>query len=159
MPSFPEHIKQAKRNLTFLANTNNAVSDCWDWQVTICFYSALHLMSAHLANKGLQYRTHKETDTMLNPYSSLSVGKIPEPIYLAYSKLMRLSRRARYMIDEKNPASTRACYISEKHFSKALRNLDAVLTYFSEQYETEFVKAKIVCSAFKSEDLVYFYKK
>jgi hypothetical protein len=55
-----DHLRQATRNLKFLENINQLVTDSMDWQVTACFYTALHLINAHLANFGMQYKTHHD---------------------------------------------------------------------------------------------------
>ena len=44
MPQFEDHVKQAQHNLKFLENINAGNYDCVDWQVTTCFYTALHLV-------------------------------------------------------------------------------------------------------------------
>ena len=71
----------------------------FDWQVTICFYTAVHLINCHLANFGLQYRKHKDVKDALNPYT-ISPAKLPEDEYSAYISLQSLSRRSRYLVNE-----------------------------------------------------------
>ena len=88
MANFSEHISQAKRNLTFLKSINALENNNWDWQVTAAFYSAVHLINAHLATKAdLHYRSHKKVDDAINPYSPLSLTKLNEKEFLAYKKL------------------------------------------------------------------------
>jgi len=58
LAQFDEHIQQANHNLQFLSFANQAGSAYYDWQVTICFYTALHLVNAHLSLFNMQYRKH-----------------------------------------------------------------------------------------------------
>lgn len=100
MPSFEEHIIQVNRNLNFLTNINNNVTDCCDWQITVCFYTALHIINAHLSKFDLQYRKHSDVNHAINPYT-ISPGRIPEDVYISYMSLQSLSRRSRYLVNEK----------------------------------------------------------
>lgn len=105
MATFDEHIQQAKRNLSFLHKVNTGIGQCWDWQVTISFYTAVHLVNAHIASRSNHhYRSHELVNNAINPYSLTSLSKLPEEEYLAYIKLQNLSRRARYLChdDPKN---------------------------------------------------------
>ena len=82
MASFDDHISQAKGNLTFLTGVNLNFNSNWDWQVTICFYVAVHLMNGHLAKKAnLHYRTHNDVKNGINPHNPTAVYKVPEDIY------------------------------------------------------------------------------
>ena len=137
MASFDDHISQAKGNLTFLTGVNLNFNSNWDWQVTICFYVAVHLMNGHLAKKAnLHYRTHNDVKNGINPHNPTAVYKVPEDIYLAYCKLEGLSRRARYLCHEEATAGTegQTHVTHDKHFAKAVKNLDKILVYFKDQY-------------------------
>jgi hypothetical protein len=50
---FEENIAQAKSNLNFLETVNQKIGNYYDWQVTICFYTAGHLVNAHLTTNNL----------------------------------------------------------------------------------------------------------
>ena len=55
MAFFDEHVAQAKSNLQFLETVNQAIRNYYDWQVTICFYTAVHLAEAIEALPGFAY--------------------------------------------------------------------------------------------------------
>jgi uncharacterized protein (UPF0332 family) len=103
LASFENHISQAKRNLQFLQEINQNIENYIDWQVTVCFYSALHLVNAHLSQYGLQYRRHSDVKHALNPKVQASPSKLPENEYVAYVTLQMLSRRSRYLENDFNP--------------------------------------------------------
>lgn len=155
MPSSTEHLAQARRNLLFVSRINNTVGDCTDWQVTVCFYTALHVINAHLSQFGLQYRNHTDVDHALNPKVLLSLSKVDDDAYVAYCALQSLSRRARYLVNEKNMALTGL--IHEKHLARAIRHLDTIFKYFSEKYEDwNFEQQQIGCEQLNFNGLTYF---
>lgn len=145
MASFQNHIDQAKRNLAFLSSINTTHNIYWDWQVTTCYYVNVHLVNAHLANTAnLHYRTHEDVKNAINPFNALAIGKIPEDVYLAYAKLEGLSRRSRYLChEEKKEDGNFITY--DKHFAKALKSLDLILTYFSQLYDIDFGILTVEC--------------
>jgi hypothetical protein len=147
LASFDEHIQQVKTNLSFLHTINQYAGKQFDWQVTVCFYTALHLVNAHLSRHNLQYRKHHDVNHALNPHVQLSISKLPEDQYEAYIGLQRLSRRSRYLVNEKdsNINSPNASFTYDKHLCKAIRNLDSLLRYFGSQYNLTFTP--IVLSA------------
>lgn len=147
MASFDEHIQQARNNLKFLTETNSKNRIFWDWQVTTCFYIAVHIVNAHLAKvANLHYRTHEDVKNALNPYNTLALGKIQEDIYLAYVKLESLSRRSRYLChDDPANSSTMAHLTHDRHLAKAIRKLDTVLNHFTVLYNLKYEKPKISC--------------
>lgn len=160
MASFAEHIEQVRRNLRFLSSINNAVSDCFDWQVTVCFYTALHLVNAHLSQYNLQYRKHHDVNYALNPHVQLSPGKLPEEQYEAYISLQRLSRRSRYLVNEKdsNIGSTQAFLTYDKHLSKAVRHLDGLLQFFEAKYAMGLTPVRFHCAGLTAQDQLRYFK-
>lgn len=158
MAQFDDHIQQARKNLAFLSSINQTVPDCLDWQVTVAFYSALHLVNAHLARHGMSYRKHVDVKDALNPEKSLSVTKLPEDIYVSYITLQSLSRRARYLVEEKdsNLRSNQAFYIYDKHLSKAIKHLNKLIVHFSELYKLQFQKYLITCMGIKENEIDCF---
>ena len=161
MPQFQDHIKQAKNNIAFLKDLNLKIDSYHDWQVTVCFYIAVHLANAHLAKNGLQFRKHSSVNHALNPEVQTSITKIDEDTYLAYMKLFNLSRRSRYLTSEnqKDAKSDDSFPTYDKHFAKALRYLDKILSYFSMKHAEEFDNIVIKCSEIsKSENLNYIKK-
>ena len=108
-----------------MTEVNSKLTNYWDWQVTICYYSAVHTINAFLAEKAdLHYRTHEDVKNAINPYNPLSIYKLSVDVYLSYTKLEGLSRRSRYLCHH-DPAvrdgEGRATY--DKHFAKAIKNL------------------------------------
>lgn len=155
MASFDEHIKQVKSNLQFLELTSTNHPDTfWDWKVTICFYTVVHLANAHISKKmNHHYRSHEEVNNVLNPYNKVSVCSIPEQFYKAYIKLSNLSRRSRYLVsDDMSIREEKGFFTSEKHFAKAIRNLDILLDFFGQEYKIELTKYKIICNRCKDEN-------
>ena len=140
MPQFEEHIHQAKRNLSFLREIT-AINDSYDWQVTVCFYTALHLINAHLSKSGLQYRKHSEVDLAINPKNLLSLTRLPDDEYVAYSSLYKLSRRSRYLVNLKDGqiGAEAASLTHDRHLSKALKHLDLLLEYFNKLYNLNLI--------------------
>ena len=147
MASYQSHIDQANKNLEFLGEINSTNSTNWDWQITIAFYTAVHIVNAHLAKSAnLHYRTHEDVKNAINPYNSLSLCKIPEPIYLAYTKLEGLSRRARYLChDDYKNNSPSEFFTYDKHFAKAIKNLDIVLDFFKNLHNLTLSKPIVKC--------------
>ncbi|MFI5136565.1 MAG: hypothetical protein ACHQIM_01975 [Sphingobacteriales bacterium] len=156
MANFDDHIRQAKGNLSILSEFNNKIANGWDWQVTIAYYIAVHLMNAHLAKKAnLHYKTHEQVKNAL--FSATSVGKIPEDVYLSYVKLEGLSRRSRYLCHENNAGLESLPYLTyDKHFKKALKNLDRILKFFDGEYKISFKAINIDCIEVKDDKLIYF---
>lgn len=160
MASFDEHINQAKSNLKFLTETNSRKNVHWDWQVTVAFYSALHIVNAHLAQAaGLHYRTHEDVKNALNPNRPMSITKVNEEIYLCYVKLEGLSRRARYLChDDPKNLTTVSHFTYDRHFTKAIRKLDQLLDYFCTFYNISLPSLEISCVDFSSTETMKVFK-
>jgi len=152
MPSYTAHISQVNKNLSFLASINHFNSN-WDWQVTVCFYSALHMVNAHL-DKSIKkhYKSHQQTESVLNPYNKLSPAKLDEEIYTAYISLKNLSKRSRYLCHEDNGDSERDYPTYEKHLSKAIKKLDLLLSHFNKKYNINHPPYSIKCTFLKPSD-------
>jgi hypothetical protein len=161
LATFEEHINQAKRNLAFLESINHNIKDCIDWQVTVCFYTALHLINAHLATFDLQYRKHVDVKDALNPERTLSISKLPEDEYVAYAALQMLSRRSRYLVNEKDRqiGATTAFLTHDIHLAKSIKHLDCLVTFFQNKYSVFLPSVSIQCPDLKSQSLKYFTKK
>ncbi len=159
MASFLEHIEHAKKNISFLNLINNSHNSFWDWQTTISYYVAVHLINAHLANcADLHYRSHEDVRLAINPFNQMSTCKLPEKIYLAYTNLQLLSRRSRYLVsDKKGNMTTDACFTSDKHFAKAVRHLDILMSFMKSKYpDIEFEVSTIDCDRIKDDSLSYY---
>lgn len=153
-----EHVTQAKKNLHTLQAVSLTVPDSWDWQVTIAYYVAVHLMNSHLAAvSDLHYRTHEAVKNAL--YNPLSPCKIPDEVYTSYVKLERLSRRARYLCHEDSNSTDRH-FTYDKHLKKALLRLDVIINYFNEIYQCNIEPIEIDCIELSNLALVNFkYKR
>ena len=148
MALLEDHLRQATRNLKFLENINQLVTDSLDWQVTTCFYTALHLINAHLASFGMQYKTHHDVDDAINPEHRLSPCKVGEDTYKAYKMLYNLSRRSRYLVMVTNNRvvdTGKAELTHSKHQARALRHLNTVLEFYCRQYNAQISAVKIHC--------------
>lgn len=158
MASYEAHIDQAKKNLAFLISNNSRDSPHWDWQVTICYYVAVHLANAHLAKAAnMHYRTHEAVKNALCPHP-LSLTQLPEAVYLAFAKLEGLSRRSRYLCHD-SPCNREeiAFFTYDKHFAKAIKNLDKLLCHFKALYGIYFVNLEVKCADLnKNSGLVIF---
>ncbi|MCB0737044.1 MAG: hypothetical protein KDC92_05990, partial [Bacteroidetes bacterium] len=151
MAKFEDHLNQARSNLKFLEVVNEKAFEFIDWQVTVCFYTSLHLINAHLAKHQLQYRSHTDVKNAINPKNPFAVSKLQENEYVAYVTLQMLSRRSRYLVQEKdsNIDSDQVFLTYEKHLSKALRHLDCLISYFNQNYSAGIPKATIRCDLIK----------
>lgn len=158
MAEYDEHIRQSIRNLEFLGLTNKHSSSTYDWQVTISFYVAVHIINAHLAKcQNIHYRSHEEVKNAISPTTTTSLCRIDETPYLCYEKLSNCSRRSRYLIcDDVSNKEDRAFFTSEKYFARSIRNLDSILSYFNNKYGIEFPKTHIICPRLQSDKLNYF---
>lgn len=151
MASFSAHIEQAKKNLVFLGEITNSKN--YEWQVTVCFYAAVHLINAHLAIKLDQhYRSHGQVDHAINSRNKTSIARLTDELYLAYNKLHNLSKRARYLINE-NPDNkeNNGFFTYSVHLQKSIRNLDTLLKFFHETYKIDFNKIKVNCIDLKGK--------
>lgn len=151
MGTFKEHIQQSQNNIRFLSKISTGLDDCWDWQVTVCFYSALHLINAHVVNKFYaNYLSHSKVDEIINPYNFLSLAKLDKKIYISYIKLFQLSRRSRYLLSENFKKGEKlkvqiASATLSKHFKKAIFHLDIIINFIKNDYDESFEKVDIKC--------------
>jgi len=158
LASFEEHTRQVRHNLKFLESINKLDSANWDWQVTTCFYIAVHLINAHIARKSDQhYRSHELVNNAINPFNRISITKLSEELYISYIKLQNLSRRARYLChDNPENRSTSGHVTYEKHFSKSLYHLDALLTFIESEYQVKFETISIDSLDLKGRSFSHF---
>lgn len=161
MARVDDHIAQAKRNLVFLSSINNSVRDCYDWRVTVCFYTALHFVNAYLATFGQQYRKHSDVNFAINYNNLTSPAKLPEDEYLSYMALQSLSRRSRYLVNDKdgNISNDQAFFTYDKHLIRSLRHLDKLTKYFTNIFRIKIEALPISCIELKEGELVHFFKK
>ena len=153
MASFDELINQTKKNLSFLESVNQKIKNNFDWQVTICFYSAVHIINAHIAKiADLHYRSHEDVNKAINPANQISPAKLDEDNYLAYMKLQNLSRRARYLCHDKpSNKSTEAFLTHDVHLKKALRHLDKLISFINSKHKVEIEAYSLNCIGLNNE--------
>ncbi len=143
MAEYNDHLFQARRNLKFLGSINANCGDFVDWQVTTCFYVGVHLVNSFLAKEAnFHFASHERVKEAISPDSNYKT-KLPEEQYVAYGKLRNLSRRSRYLCAENNEDPATAHFTVEKHFTKALKNLDNLLQYFNKRYQDEYPTIQI----------------
>lgn len=146
MAIYKEHLAQAKSNLQFLGLINTNCSSHIDWQVTTCFYTAVHLINGFLAQESnLHFNSHDRVKDAVSPDSINAGTKLDEQTYLAYVKLRNLSRRSRYLCNADNPQEDveKAHFILEKHFVKAFVHLDKLMNYFYAKYGDAYTVTSI----------------
>lgn len=133
------------------------MNEYWDWQVTICFYVAVHLVNAHLSKTcNLHYRKHTEVFNAISPYG-ISPAKFSEDDYVAFQTLYNLSRRSRYLINE-NPKYHNSIpfFTHEKHFSKSIRHLDRIIDLMKARHKVHVPEIKVKSLLFKPGELKNF---
>lgn len=160
MATFDNHIDQAKHNIAFLVHVNNSNSNYWDWQVTVSFYIAVHLVNAHIAKvANLHYRTHEDVKNAINPFNSMPICGVPEEIYVSYARLEGLSRRSRYLChDDYKKRDEQAHFTYDKHFAKAVKSLDKILDFFVSKYSLKFQPISIFCLELTSKTPLTMFK-
>lgn len=157
MADFAEHYTQCCTNIEFLLHVNKTQLERFDWQVTIAFYASVHLVNAHIAKTVNQhYRSHRHVEEALSPYIPLNPSMLEEEVFISYLALRGLSRRSRYLCSEKGVDDVKAHFTSEKHFAKAIRNLDLILKYFHATHKCKFSPYNINCARIKGENLNFF---
>lgn len=161
MASYQEHINQANNNLQFLQKVSCSIQESWDWQVTVCFYAAVHIINAHIAHKANQhYRSHELVSDAISPWQPLSPARLEEHEFYPYRTLQNLSRRSRYLIsDDKKNQSTDSFLTFDKHFAKAIKNLDELLSYMEARYGSQIkglIEIECIELESKASSLKYF---
>jgi hypothetical protein len=108
----------------------------------------------------MQYRKHVDVKDAINPRNSESVrsgSALDENEYLAYVKLQSLSRRSRYLVNEKddNLGSKQAYLTFDIHFARALRHLNTLVIYFKKKYQLSIDPIAISCPEIKQGELSF----
>lgn len=156
MSSFHGHIEQAKRNLDFLEKVNSEFEDVYNWHVTVCFYSALHLVKAHAFKAlGTYHRTHNDLANVISPESRIKTpAQVSEHVFVAYKSLFILSRRSRYLYNVKSDTHLSFTYF--KHLAKAERHLNTVMEWVGEKYKLKLPVLIFSCIGLKMGELKHF---
>lgn len=147
MAQFDEHYSRACSDIEFLEQVNSRFPDRIDWQITVAYYVAVHLVNAHIAKFSLHYQSHNEIRSAINPHRTIPLAGVSPEAYDDFELLTMLSRRARYLQSEKSPslAPQAAHYVFDKHFRRSLQMLDTILTYFYETYKLTLPKITLIC--------------
>lgn len=151
MAEYQQHIDQSKKNFRILQDVNAKIPDSLDWQITICFYTALHLIDAYLAKEaGMHYQKHTEVREAIWYENKMSPYRIEDDrLCLSYRSLENLSRRSRYLCHDdaslRYKEAGQQHLINDKHLAKAVRLLDYIIGYFNSKYNLSFMGIKIVC--------------
>lgn len=155
MASENQHITQAKRNLLFLSNVNKYCNSYWDWQITISFYVAVHLVNAHIFSKiGKHFEDHSKIMQHIDCYSNLP-SRLPENILVSFRTIRELSRKSRYLKGISDNSYV-ALYVAETDLARALLNLDSIMKFYSKEYNIEFKEIKLDCHSASALNLRYF---
>jgi len=140
MATFSDHIAQAKHNNGFCEFICKNSDAFYDWRVTVNFYTCIHLINAHLAYiEDAHYRRHSDVEDAINPYNK-GTCSLPKEIFLSYKKLHNLSRRSRYLINEKM-SNHEECvhHTSENHYKKSVNRLSEIASFFEEKYKISII--------------------
>lgn len=140
MATFGDHIAQAKHNYKFCEFICKNSDDFYDWRVTVNFYTCIHLINAHLAYvEDTHYRRHSDVEDAINPYKK-GLCCLPVEIFLSYKKLHNLSRRSRYLINEKMDNRDECMHhTSETHYKKSLNRLNEIASFFEATYKVSII--------------------
>lgn len=92
---FEDHVHRAKKNLEVLGVLNRYSHVDYSWQVTLCFYTAVHLINSHLSYvAGETFNTHVSTLNRIDPGSPLNIHAVSHTAYKAYLRLHNRSCEA-----------------------------------------------------------------
>ncbi len=158
LPSFQDHIGQFEHNLEFLGYFDSADSEFQDWQVTVCLYSALHLMNAHLAQSAHHFRSHGGVEAFINPSGKWASRRIDQTTFNAYKTLQNLSRISRYLANLSDPSNSSSSRIRPRHVRKAILNLSVVIAHFSALYQLTPKVTKEHCSEFSRTETIPYLR-
>jgi len=146
MASFQDHINQAIRNLEFFSaiNVNPTTETYIDWQITLLYYVAVHLINAHLGmSANFHYRKHNEVKNALNPHTQFSPSRVCVEVYNAYQSISNLSRISRYLLNVNAENDEQASFSKEKHLQKAAKQIDILNKYINDTYCISLPTVKI----------------
>lgn len=147
LANFSAHVAQVRANINFLENLNS-VPNSWDWKVTVCFYAAVHIVNAHLAQAAnLHFRQHRQVDDAISPMSRIVAVRLTEDVYVSYKALKNLSRRSRYLCSDDGSGDPQQPLLTyDKHLKKALYHLNTLMEWFTSLYNINtFDKKEINC--------------
>lgn len=134
MPKEPDHLQRTRDNLDFLIA--NQSSTHLHWLVTTTYYTALHLIDAHLSKLNIHPPNHDKRKEVIQAASPFKGASVTSGCYSSYCALEGLSRMARYMCNEKNNGnSDQAHPTGPRHLKEALRHLTIVINELESRYK------------------------
>lgn len=137
---FEDHVHRAKSNLEVLAVLNRYAHLDYSWQVTLCFYTAVHLINSHLLySAGETFKTHVSTLDRIDPGSAMNVNAVSLTAFKAYLRLHNRSREARYLCKVNDSGHVVRNHqgvvrMKHRHLIQCVSDLDAVLIDFTSRY-------------------------
>jgi len=152
---FEDHVHRAKCNLEVLVVLNRHSHVDYSWQVTLCFYTAVHLINSHLQySAGKTFKTHLSTLDRIDPGSAMNVNAVSLTAYKAYLRLHNRSREARYLCKVSDSGHVvrnhqDAVRIKHRHLIQCVSDLDIILVDFTSRYPEAVTR----CTNFVRHDL------
>ena len=112
-----EHLAQAVKNEEFANAISGLDVRFTQWEVTALFYSALHYVSALLANQGYEAKNHHERRTLIAQHTNVTSE---------YDNLLQHSLDARYELKQFTPEEVEL--IKADDFSRVKTEILTLLT-------------------------------
>ena len=157
MATFDEHLTQAKSNIAFLEHLSST-GKYIDWQITACFYVAVHLANAHIAKQeGKNFRAHIDVTDSLNPFKDYP-SKVSERVFTSFQRLHNLSRKARYLVPptSQDDGVVPACYAAPRHLITSVQSLDIIIQGMKDIHRFSLPKIQFISSEIFSYPLIHF---
>ena len=131
-----------------------------DWQITLCFYSALHLIKSHLAHNKVTARTHDDVSNFISNSQLVFAGivGVPKDVQNAYTYLYKHSREARYLFpDGGDPDNDVAPPVfSDADLIEAVRRLNSIMKFYQSKYGNTFKKTAVTLQAANQPSFDFF---
>jgi hypothetical protein len=97
-----DHLDKVRSNIKLILRLEEFDNPPYDWLVTVAFYSALHLVHAHLARYSAHPGDHKELRFIMGS-CPIEECRVSERCYSNYLSLENYSRCSRYMRHHVSP--------------------------------------------------------
>jgi hypothetical protein len=134
MADFNRHLLRVQENVEFLKQIRTLQPRNWDWEVTVCYYVAVHLVNAHLAKSNLHPITHDETKKIINPQGVFDNQRLPEKVYEEFMFLTNQSRVSRYMYHPRHKDPLQASVINKNKLKLSEESTNILIAYFNGLY-------------------------
>lgn len=137
------HFNQAQHNLRLLEQINQS-QQFWDWQTTILFYSALHLVNGHIfRTTGTRYNSHSDVANIIH-HLNPNPASLPKQFGIDYGKLQNLSRTARYLYDSESKED-RIVKSGQDNLVKAVYLYEKVCAVICPMHHVQLSSIQITC--------------